>query len=262
MIKNRFVHFNSFTEASTVKFSANEADTSYITVLDNGRKVSSVVTGTPDITFTTISFIKDTQTIITHGQVYLGVDTLPDSDDPDNPMINQEVLVEVDELPEASEDTLNKIYYIIDPSASGVPYAKKYITVFSDDSYVWDEFTISSDYIKEVILEFFEETLLETITELIDTKITEAIKEAMTPSVSNLVGSEINQTDFTCPIELEDNQIHTVLCVNNTTSQCTLTFDPSLLLPSGKENKLTVEPNTYSEISFMKISGVIYVRYL
>lgn len=64
-INKKLIHFKTFANFNSQKLSANEANTKYTTGI-SGTETS----GNPDILYQSICFIKDTQQIWTHGQIY------------------------------------------------------------------------------------------------------------------------------------------------------------------------------------------------
>lgn len=64
-INKKLIHFKTFANFNSQKLSANEANTKYTTGIS-----STETTGNPDILYQSICFIKDTQQIWTHGQIY------------------------------------------------------------------------------------------------------------------------------------------------------------------------------------------------
>lgn len=64
-INKKLIHFKTFENFNSQKLSANEANTKYTTGI-SGTETS----GNPDILYQSICFIKDTQQIWTHGQIY------------------------------------------------------------------------------------------------------------------------------------------------------------------------------------------------
>ena len=109
MRRDKFIHFNTFSEASSVKFSANEDNTSYILILDNGKKVSSATAGTPDVAYTPICFIKDVQAIITHGQVYPCANTITSSYAGVTQIKDSDIPVESTPLPVIEGSTITRL---------------------------------------------------------------------------------------------------------------------------------------------------------
>lgn len=72
MIPNTFIHFESYEKFSKMKISADSEDKTYIIPSQSSRPVS----GEPDVSWNSISFIKDKGTIHTHGQFYEGGEAL------------------------------------------------------------------------------------------------------------------------------------------------------------------------------------------
>lgn len=68
-INKKLIHFNTKANFITQKLSANVNDTQYYTYNSTGA-ASSPTNGAPDIKYNSIVFIKDTQEIWTHGQLY------------------------------------------------------------------------------------------------------------------------------------------------------------------------------------------------
>lgn len=64
-INKKLIHFKTFANFNSQKLSANEANTKYTTGISGTE-----TTGNPDILYQSICFIKDTQQIWTHGQIY------------------------------------------------------------------------------------------------------------------------------------------------------------------------------------------------
>lgn len=64
-INKKLIHFKTYANFSTQKLSANEANTQYTVGIDG-----EVTTGSPDILYQSICWIKDTQQMWTHGQIY------------------------------------------------------------------------------------------------------------------------------------------------------------------------------------------------
>lgn len=64
-INKKLIHFKTFANFNSQKLSANEANTKYTTGIS-----STETSGNPDILYQSICFIKDTQQIWTHGQIY------------------------------------------------------------------------------------------------------------------------------------------------------------------------------------------------
>lgn len=68
MITSRFIHFNNYKEFSEMKISADPKNTTYIIPSQEGDPSS----GEPDVSYNSISFVKDRKLIHTHGQFYGG----------------------------------------------------------------------------------------------------------------------------------------------------------------------------------------------
>lgn len=66
-INKKLIHFNTFENFNSKKLSANTENTQY-TIGING----SIQTGSPDILYQSIVYIKDTKQQWTHGQLYSG----------------------------------------------------------------------------------------------------------------------------------------------------------------------------------------------
>ena len=66
-INKKLIHFNTFENFNSMKLSANAENTQY-TLGTEG----TVQTGSPDILYQSIVYIKDTQQQWTHGQLYAG----------------------------------------------------------------------------------------------------------------------------------------------------------------------------------------------
>jgi hypothetical protein len=66
-INKKLIHFKNFSDFNSKKLSANENNTQY-TLGING----SVTSGSPDILYQSICYIKDTKQQWTHGQLYDG----------------------------------------------------------------------------------------------------------------------------------------------------------------------------------------------
>lgn len=64
-INKKLIHFNNFDTFNSQKLSANITNTSYTFGIDGGE-----LDGNPDILYQSIVFIKDTNQIWTHGQIY------------------------------------------------------------------------------------------------------------------------------------------------------------------------------------------------
>lgn len=64
-INKKLLHFKKFSDFNSKKLSANEANTQYTLGVDG-----AVTTGSPDVLYQSICWIKDTQQQWTHGQLY------------------------------------------------------------------------------------------------------------------------------------------------------------------------------------------------
>ena len=65
-IEKKLIHVNNFDTFNSKKLSANEANTQYTEGVNRVIKA-----GSPDISYQSIVFIKDTKQIWTHGQLYI-----------------------------------------------------------------------------------------------------------------------------------------------------------------------------------------------
>lgn len=69
-INKKFIHFNKSITFNSKKLSANSSDTQYTLGV-----AGAITTGTPDISYQSIVYIKDTRQIWTHGRLYNGADS-------------------------------------------------------------------------------------------------------------------------------------------------------------------------------------------
>lgn len=89
-INKKLIHFKTFANFNSQKLSANEANTKYTTGISGVE-----TTGNPDILYQSICFIKDTQQIWTHGQIYTSpADILKTIED--NELVTAEALTDLD----------------------------------------------------------------------------------------------------------------------------------------------------------------------
>ena len=65
-LNNQFIHFDTFANFNSKKLSSNESNTMYTV----GATTDISISGTPDIKFESIVFIKDTSQFWTHGKLY------------------------------------------------------------------------------------------------------------------------------------------------------------------------------------------------
>lgn len=74
-INKKLIHFKNFSDFNSKKLSANEENTQYTIGVEG-----TLTTGSPDILYQSICYIKDTKQQWTHGQLYDGSDQITESD--------------------------------------------------------------------------------------------------------------------------------------------------------------------------------------
>lgn len=135
-INKKLIHFNKFTTFNSKKLSANSDNTQY-TLGVNG----TVTTGSPEINYHSIVYIKDRKQIWTHGQLYDG---------------NESPVIVLDDISDAgSTGDQNYIYY--DRNACKLfgwdVYIEDYVELAPSTACLGETFADENPFITEKLLE-------------------------------------------------------------------------------------------------------------